>query len=142
MNSRCNQKLFPAVQRYFALSLKMSVTCRLPQFQNHFIPPLPSFLDPSPPPIHYNPPASTSTTFIDGFQGLSTNDRNRRTNTLSPSLTSTENRVSKAKKGKRVHACEYPECTKVRRHQPRLSIPWFSNLNRSLHGLSTGDGMN
>lgn len=31
--------------------------------------------------------------------------------------TPTTHRISKAKKGKKVHACEYPGCTKVGRFQ-------------------------
>ena len=35
--------------------------------------------------------------------------------------TPTTHRISKAKKGKKVHACEYPGCTKVREILERLS---------------------
>ena len=39
------------------------------------------------------------------------------------SYTPTTHRVSKAKKGKRVHACEYPGCDKVCRSTPPSYIP-------------------
>ena len=35
--------------------------------------------------------------------------------------TPTTHRISKAKKGKKVHACEYPGCTKVRSDVPLLA---------------------
>ena len=44
--------------------------------------------------------------------------------------TPTTHRVSKAKKGKRVHACEYPGCNKVGQFVPHR---WCSNMFRTIH---------
>ncbi|EIT79214.1 C2H2 finger domain protein, putative [Aspergillus oryzae 100-8] len=64
--------------------------------------------------------ASTSRTQNNKASSRKTTNTMRRTNTqteipLPITYTPTTHRISKAKKGKRVHACEYPGCNKVRR---------------------------
>ena len=43
--------------------------------------------------------------------------------------TPTTHRISKAKKGKKVHACEYPGCTKVPQHDSSLRLYTYSILD-------------
>ncbi|KAJ5881328.1 uncharacterized protein N7473_012381 [Penicillium subrubescens] len=91
----------------------MSASCSLPRFPSHFMAPLPVCLDSPPSSTQYIPHTSTVST-RDSRQTSTSKRRSRKTETSSsPSSASTENRVSKAKKGKRVHACEYPGCTKI-----------------------------
>jgi hypothetical protein len=51
---------------------------------------------------------------------------------LPVTYTPTTHRISKAKKGKRVHACEYPGCNKVcapsYKHAPNVADPSICNL--------------
>lgn len=51
--------------------------------------------------------------------------------------TPTTHRISKAKKGKRVHACEFPGCNKVRLSPDRClywANPYRSSLGQSIEG--------
>ncbi|KAJ5159953.1 uncharacterized protein N7482_006957 [Penicillium canariense] len=90
----------------------MSITYNLPQFPNHFMAPMPSYLDS--PPQQYIPPASASSAFMDSFYRPEFRHPTPHSPTpLSPSSAGNGHRVSKAKKGKRVHACEYPGCNKI-----------------------------
>ena len=51
--------------------------------------------------------------------------------------TPTTGRISKAKKGKKVHACEYPGCTKVRHSRPRCYWHRYSSMDRFSREQST-----
>ena len=50
--------------------------------------------------------------------------------------TPTTHRISKAKKGKKVHACEYPGCTKVR-FDTGLSVEYKADVGPDLHSSRT-----
>jgi hypothetical protein len=105
---------------------KMSVSCSLPQFPSHFMASLPSYLDSPPSSTQDIPHTSTSSTSRNSLQPSDLKRRRRQNaNSSSPSSVSTESRVSKAKKGKRVHACEYPGCTKVCQDHLRVSAHQF-----------------
>ena len=98
-----------------------------------------------------NPPAkiNTSHTATKGTKAVSAGPRSgtshgaimQMSGTLSPAhevtYTPTTHRISKAKKGKKVHACEFPGCTKACR---LLSNKYNSRhllYDRSLRGQST-----
>jgi hypothetical protein len=58
-----------------------------------------------------------------------------------PRLTPTTGRVSKAKKGKRVHACEYADCPKVSCFCAALCNIWLSDV-RSIHERNIFEDIN
>lgn len=63
--------------------------------------------------------------------------------TMPITYTPTTHRISKAKKGKRVHACEFPGCNKVCAFPPNFNAHKAdSTFHRSSLAPSTADAMN
>jgi hypothetical protein len=92
------------------------------------------------------PPSSPSLSDPIGASTLPSNDQpgpylNSQLDIPSPAYTSSA-RVSKAMKGKRVHACEYPGCDKVNSNEYPHCVCCSSVARRYLPEPSTEDVMN
>lgn len=101
----------PVIPWGFAFKV-MSITCSMSEYNFPFTTSVAPYMD-----QHYVSPGLTPT--MNG-SSPSLMDINRPTYQAfppSPSSSTGSNRVSKAKKGKRVHECEYPGCSKVSRNE-------------------------
>ncbi|CEJ58532.1 hypothetical protein PMG11_07186 [Penicillium brasilianum] len=115
----------------------MSINCSLLQFPNDPTAYVPSYLSSPPPPTQHLPRALPSSTFTENCQILESKCTNRRSvGSSPPSSSCTDSRVSKAKKGKRVHACEYPGCTKIFTRAEHRRRHELSHKNKKSHSCT------